>query len=260
MRDKRMGDLFRLNEKRFDEYSLEAGDLFLDYSKNIMNAATRELLVRLANEARVPEAVEAMFAGEPINITEGRSVLHVALRAAPSDGVAAGVAGVAEVADVLEKMTAFVQAVHAGELRGVTGRRFSDVVNIGIGGSDLGAVMAARALRHYWQPGMNFHAVSNVDGTQLVDLTETLDPEQTLFVICSKTFTTQETMSNANAASEWLSSALGGDAVTYHFAAASTNHEAMDSFGINPDYRFGFWDWVGGRYSICPLSACRWRL
>jgi glucose-6-phosphate isomerase len=250
MREKRMADLFRLNANRFDSYSMAAGDLFLDYSKNILNATTRKLLVRLAAEAGVPEAVEAMFAGEPINNTEGRSVLHVALRAKSSDGVAPDVPGVGDVADVLEKMTEFVQAVQAGEVRGVTGRQFTDIVNIGIGGSDLGAVMAANALRHYWQPGMNFHAVSNVDGTQLVDLTESLDPEQTLFVICSKTFTTQETMSNATAASEWLANALGGDAVTHHFAAASTNHEAMDAFGINPNYRFGFWDWVGGRYSI----------
>ena len=132
----------------------------------------------------------------------------------------------------------------------MTGRRLTEIVNIGIGGSDLGAVMASRALRHYWQPGMNFHSISNVDGTQLIDLTEKLDPEETLFIICSKTFTTQETMVNATAASEWLSSAMGGDAVANHFAAASTNHSAMDDFGINPDYRFGFWDWVGGRYSI----------
>ena len=134
MREKRMTDLFRLNENRFDSYSLEAGDLFLDYSKNILNATTRKLLVRLATEAGVPEAVEAMFAGEPINNTEGRSVLHVALRAKSSDGVATDVPGVAEVADVLEKMTEFVQAVHSGEVRGVTGRQFTDVVNIGIGG------------------------------------------------------------------------------------------------------------------------------
>jgi glucose-6-phosphate isomerase len=250
MRTKRIGDLFRQNTNRFDSYSLESGDLFLDYSKNILNANTRKLLCKLATEAGVPEAVEAMFAGEPINTTEGRSVLHVALRSKLSDEVALDVPGVSEIWDTLEQMTGFVNSVQSGELRGVTGRRLTEIVNIGIGGSDLGAVMASKALRHYWQPGMNFHSISNIDGTQLVDLTEQIDPEETLFIICSKTFTTQETMVNANAASDWLSTALGGDAVANHFAAASTNHEAMDAFGINPAYRFGFWDWVGGRYSI----------
>ena len=250
MRDARMADLFRMNSERFDAYTLEAGDLFLDYSKNLVNATTKKLLATLAREARVPEAVEAMFAGDLINVTEGRPALHVALRAKSSDGIAPKVPGVDRIADTLEKMTEFVHAVQTGEVRGVTGRNFTEVVNIGIGGSDLGAVMASNALRHYWQPGMNFHSISNVDGTQLVDLTERLDPEQTLFLICSKTFTTQETMVNAQAASEWLSSALGGDAVVHQFAAASTNHAAMDAFGINPNYRFGFWDWVGGRYSI----------
>ena len=250
MQSKQISDLFRRNSKRFEGYSLEAGDLFLDYSKNLINAKTRKLLVKLAKEAGVQEAIAAMFAGEKINNTEDRSVLHVALRAKMSDQVALDVPGVAEVWEVLEKMTGFVNAVHSGEIHGATGRRFTDIVNIGIGGSDLGLVMASRALRHYWQPGMNFHSVSNVDGTQLVDLTEQLNPEETLFVICSKTFTTQETMANANAASEWITNCIGGDAIAHHFAAASTNHEAMDVFGINPTYRFGFWDWVGGRYSI----------
>ena len=250
MRSKQIEELFRLNATRFDGYSLQAGELFLDYSKNIVNAKTRKLLVRLAYEAGVPAAIAAMFSGAAINETEGRPALHVALRATMSDEVAQDVPGVSEVWDVLEQMAGFVNAVHSGEIRGVTGRRLTDIVNIGIGGSDLGLVMASRALRHYWQPGMNFHSVSNVDGTQLVDLTEQLDPEETLFVICSKTFTTQETMVNAKAASEWMTNRLGGDAIEHHFAAASTNHSAMDLFGINPDYRFGFWDWVGGRYSL----------
>ena len=250
MKGRRIADLFRQNTRRFDGYSLEAGDLFLDYSKNPINANTRKLLCKLANEAGVPQAIESMFAGDLVNNTEHRSVLHVALRSNPSDEIAPDVPGVAEIWDTLDNVTEFVHAIHNGDIRGVTGRRLTNVVNIGIGGSDLGAVMASRALRPYWQPGMNFYSVSNVDGTQLVDLTEQLDPEETLFVICSKTFTTQETMVNANAASEWLSSALGGDAVANHFAAASTNHSAMDDFGINPRHRFGFWDWVGGRYSI----------
>ncbi len=250
MQVKQIDDLFRRNVLRFERYSLEAGDLFLDYSKNLLNAKTKRLLAKLVREAGVPEAVEAMFAGEPINNTENRSVLHVALRSKLSDQVALDVPGVSEIWEMLEKMTGFVHSVHDGSLTGVTGRKLTEIVNIGIGGSDLGAVMAANALRHYWQPGMNFHSVSNVDGTQLVDLTEQLDPEETLFIICSKTFTTQETMVNGNAASEWITNCLGGDAVASHFAAASTNQEAMDVFGINPDYRFGFWDWVGGRYSI----------
>jgi len=250
MRSRRISDLFHHNTKRFSGYSLEVGDLFLDYSKNLLNANTRKLLCKLAQEAGVPQAIEAMFSGKPINNTENRSVLHVALRAKMSDELALDVPGASEVWDVLEKMTRFVNAVQDGHIRGATGRKLTDIVNIGIGGSDLGLVMASRALRHYWQPGMNFHSVSNVDGTQLVDLTEQLDPEETLFVICSKTFTTQETMANAHAASEWVSNCVGGDAVGRHFAAASTNHEAMDVFGINPEYRFGFWDWVGGRYSI----------
>jgi len=191
-----------------------------------------------------------MFAGEAINTTENRAVLHVALRSKLSDQVALEVPGVAEIWQILEQMTQFVSAVQKGEIRGRNGRQLTEIVNIGIGGSDLGAVMASRALRHYWQPGMTFHSVSNVDGTQLVDLTEKLDPDETLFVICSKTFTTQETMTNANAAASWITDTLGAEAIGDHFAAASTNHDAMDVFGINPKYRFGFWDWVGGRYSL----------
>lgn len=250
MQSKRIAELFAKNRKRFEGYSVSAGDLFLDYSKNILNAKTRKLLVKLAKEAGVPAAVESMFAGEALNNTEDRSVLHVALRSKLSDEVALDIPGVAEIWETLEQITNFVNGVQHGRLLGSGGRRLTNIVNIGIGGSDLGPVMASRALRHYWQPGMNFYSVSNVDGTQLIDLTEQLDPEKTLFVICSKTFTTQETMANATAAAEWVIGRLGADAISLHFAAASTNHEAMDVFGINPDYRFGFWDWVGGRYSI----------
>ena len=250
MKSKSLGDLFRRNQQRFTGYSVEAGDLFLDYSKNFLNSETRKLLVKLAHEAGVPEAIEAMFAGEAINVTEGRPALHVALRSKLSDQVALEVPGVSDIWQTLEQMTQFVSAVQQGLIRGRNGRRLTEIVNIGIGGSDLGTVMASRALRHYWQPGMNFHSVSNVDGTQLVDLTEQLVPEETLFVICSKTFTTRETLSNANAAAQWITDSLGANAINEHFAAASTNQEAMDIFGINPQHRFGFWDWVGGRYSI----------
>lgn len=245
-----LNELFAADAHRFDSFSMESGDLLLDYSKNLIDAETRELLLALASEAGVAKAVEAMFAGEHINVTEDRPVLHVALRAEISDQVGHEVADVREVWQVLEQMNQFIASVHDGSLAGSTGQRLTDIVNIGIGGSDLGPVMASRALRHCWVPGMSFHSVSNVDGTQLADVRADLDPARTLFIVCSKTFTTQETMTNANAARQWVLDELGADAIQHHFAAASTNHEAMDAFGINPDYRFGFWDWVGGRYSL----------
>jgi len=255
MQSESIAELFVRNEQRHTCYFVEAGELTLDYSKNLVAAKTKKLLLKLADEAGLREAIDAMFAGEELNNTEGRPVLHVALRAEESDEVGQGVPGVSEISATREAMLTFVDAVQQGEIRGVTGRAFTDIVNIGIGGSDLGPVMASRALRHFWQPGMNFHSVSNVDGTQLMDLTEQLDPEQTLFVICSKTFSTQETMVNANAASQWILDRLGTNAIEHHFAAASVNHEAMDIFGVNPDYRFGFWDWVGGRYSIWSAAG-----
>ena len=250
MRRADMRDLFARDEDRASKFSLESGDLYLDFSKNLLTATTQKLLFELATEACVPEAIESMFNGEKLNVTEDRAVLHVALRSKMSDQVALEVPGVRDVWRVLTEMERFVESVHSGELRGHTGERLTDIVNIGIGGSDLGPVMASRALRDYWQDGMRFHSVSNIDGTQLVDLKKELDPARTLFIVCSKTFTTLETMTNANAARAWVSSVLGEKAVSAHFAAASTNHEAMDAFGINPDFRFGFWDWVGGRYSL----------
>ena len=245
-----LAELFERDKNRTERFSLDSGDLHLDYSKNYLTAETRKLLVRLAKEARVPQAIEAMFTGKIVNATEQRPALHAALRAKLSDQVALDVPGVLDVWRVLDRMESFVHAVHAGGIRGHGGQRLTEIVNIGIGGSDLGPVMASRALRHLWQPGMNFHSVSNVDGTELADLTEHLDAAQTLFIICSKTFTTQETMANADAARQWIERQLGPDAVRDHFAAASTNQDAMDAFGIHPDSRFGFWDWVGGRYSL----------
>lgn len=242
--------LFAADENRFDDLSLEAGDLFLDYSKNALTTETRGLLAGLAAEANVSQAIEAMYRGEAINVTENRAVLHVALRSRPEDGVGDRAEAVPEVWEVLERLTRFVEQVQEGEICGQAGDAFTDVVNIGIGGSDLGPVMAARALRQFWQPGMRFHSVSNVDGTQLADLKAELDPKRTLFVVCSKTFTTQETMTNAQHAREWIVGTLGAAAVASHFVAASTNHAAMDAFGIDADRRFGFWDWVGGRYSL----------
>ncbi len=250
IRGRTLGDLFARDRGRVERFTASAGALSLDYSKNHLTAKTRKLLVRLAKEAGVPAAIEAMFAGEPINVTEQRSVLHVALRSKIADTIALDVPGVRDVWKVLSAMEVFVDGVQSGQVAGSTGKRLTDIVNIGIGGSDLGPVMVSRALRPYWQDGMRFHSVSNVDGTQLADLTSELDPETTLFVICSKTFTTLETMTNARMAREWVVGRLGADAVTDHFVAASTNHAAMNAFGIHPEYRFGFWDWVGGRYSV----------
>ena len=250
MRDASLKALFSRDKNRASGYSLQANDLLLDYSKNHVNSTTRKLLVRLAREAAVPAAIEAMFSGDVINQTEARSVLHVALRSKISDTVALETPGVREVWEVLANIEEFVEGVQAGKIKGSTGKRFADIVNIGIGGSDLGPVMASRALRPYWKKGMRFHSVSNIDGTQLADLQKELDPATTLIVVCSKTFTTLETMTNANAARQWIVKSLGKRAVDAHFVAASTNHSAMDAFGINADYRFGFWDWVGGRYSL----------
>lgn len=250
MRDRSLRELFSRDKKRVDRFSLEAGDLFLDYSKNHLNNSTRNMLTQLAKQARVPAAIDAMFSGGKINKTEDRPALHGALRAKIADTVALDTPGVREIWEVLTQIESFVDGVHSGEIKGSTGKKLTDVVNIGIGGSDLGPVMASRALRPYWQDSMRFHSVSNVDGTQLADLTSELSAESTLFVICSKTFTTIETMTNANAARDWIVEQLGEPAVPSHFAAASTNHEAMDMFGIHTDFRFGFWDWVGGRYSL----------
>ncbi len=250
LREKTLVEIAGRDEARFDEFSVAAGDLLLDYSKNFLTAETRDRLLALADEANLRAAIDAMFSGEHINVTEDRAVLHTALRAAPEDGVGGDEPGVDEVGPVLDRIAAFVSAVQSGDITGSTGKPLRNIVNIGIGGSDLGPVMASRALRTFWQPGMTFHSASNVDGTQLADLRNTLDVEETLFIVCSKTFTTQETMTNAQAARAWVVDALGEDAVVRHFAAASTNHAAMDEFGVDPEFRFGFWDWVGGRYSL----------
>ena len=250
MRTRTLRELFSRDKKRVERFGLKANDLFLDYSKNHLNSTTRKLLVQLAKQANVPAAIDAMFAGDHINKTEDRAVLHVALRAKMSDTISLETPGVSEVWEVLTRMESFVDDVYSGAIKGSTGKRLTNVVNIGIGGSDLGPVMASRALRQYWRQGMRFHSVSNIDGTQLADLKEELDPETTLFVICSKTFTTLETMTNAKAARAWVVDQLDEGAIQYHFVAASTNQEAMDDFGIRADFRFGFWDWVGGRYSL----------
>jgi glucose-6-phosphate isomerase len=231
----------------------EGAGLYLDYSKNRITDETLELLIALAKQSGLRARAEAMFAGERINVSENRSVLHVALRMPRSASlIVDGVDVVAEVHEVLDRMSAFAQRIRSGEWRGHTGEPIKNVVNIGIGGSDLGPVMAYEALRHYSRRDMAFRFVSNVDSTDFVEATRDLDPAQTLVIVSSKTFTTLETMTNAHSAREWILSALGGDetAIAKHFVAVSTNAEGVAEFGIDTDNMFGFWDWVGGRYSM----------
>ena len=237
---------------RAARFSGEAAGWFVDYAKTRVTPAVLDGLLALADATGVTARRDAMFAGEPINETEGRAVLHVALRARSGGRSRPDGEDVHDaVQAVLARMEAFTRAVHAGERRGYTGERFTDVVNIGIGGSDLGPVMATEALRPYWTQGIRPHFVSNVDGTHLAETLRGLDPARTLFLIASKTFTTQETMTNAASARAWfLESGAGEGAVARHFAALSTNLEATARFGIPEETTFGFWDWVGGRYSL----------
>ena len=245
-------DLFAKDSDRGTRLALEAEDIYLDYSKNLITGQTLELLVELAEERGLRERIDAMFAGEAINSTEGRSVLHVALRAPAGSRIeVAGTNVVTGVQQVLKRMSVFAERVRAGEWKGATGKPVRNVVNIGIGGSDLGPVMAYEALRHYSLRDMTFRFVSNVDGTDFVEATRDLDPAETLFIVSSKTFTTLETMTNAQSAKRWLLAALGDEAaVARHFIAVSTNEAAVRAFGIDPANMFGFWDWVGGRYSL----------
>ena len=230
----------------------EAAGLHLDYSKNRVTDETLALLGQLAVERRVPERIAAMWRGDKINVTEQRSVLHIALRAARSDTfMADGVNVVPEVYAVLDRMSQFSDRVRSGEWKGFTGKRIKNVINIGIGGSDLGPVMAYEALRHYSQRDMTFRFVSNVDGTDFAEAVHDLAPDETLFIISSKTFTTLETLTNAHAARSWLLKSLSDEsAVSRHFVAVSTNDAEVKKFGIDTANMFGFWDWVGGRYSM----------
>ncbi len=246
-------ELFAEDPERGERMTLTAGDLFLDYSKNLITDETVELLAALARERGVEERRDAMFRGERINSTENRSVLHVALRMPRERSlIVDGTDVVAEVHEVLEWMSDFAGRVRSGEWRGHTGRPIRNVINIGIGGSDLGPVMAYEALRHYSRREMNFRFVSNVDGTDFAEAVVDLDPAETLFIVSSKTFTTLETMTNAKTAREWALAGLGGeeDAIAKHFVAVSTNADAVAEFGIDTRNMFGFWDWVGGRYSM----------
>ena len=253
IRSKSLRRLFADDRTRGRRLTAEAAGLFLDYSKNRVTDRTIALLVRLANESGLRGRIDAMFRGDRINVTENRAVLHVALRA-PRDAsiVVDGKNVVLDVHAVLDRMAAFAERVRSGEWRGHTGKRIRNIVNIGIGGSDLGPVMAFEALRHYSERTLTFRFVSNVDGTDFVEATRDLDPADTLFIVSSKTFTTLETMTNATSARDWLIAGLGGDrrAVARHFVAVSTNAEKVSAFGIDTANMFGFWDWVGGRYSM----------
>ena len=245
-------ELFAADPGRGERLALEACGLYLDYSKNRVTGETLKLLAALAAESGLRERTASMFRGDAINTTEKRSVLHVALRAPAGEKIVVdGVDVVAEVHAVLDRMEAFAEAVRSGRWRGHSGKRIAHVVSIGIGGSDLGPVMAYEALRHYSQRDLTFHFVSNVDATDLVEATRDLDAAETLFIVCSKTFTTLETLTNAHAARAWCVAALGDEkAVAKHFVAVSTNAEGVQKFGIAPENMFGFWDWVGGRYSM----------
>jgi glucose-6-phosphate isomerase len=265
--------LFAADPTRGEKMTAEGAGLYLDYSKNRVTDETLGLLVALAEQSGLAARIEAMFRGERINVSENRAVLHVALRMPKSASlIVEGVDVVKQVHEVLERMAAFATRVRSGEWRGHTGRAIRNIVNIGIGGSDLGPVMAYEALRHYSERAMTFRFVSNVDATDFVEATRDLDPAETLFMVSSKTFTTVETMTNARSAREWLLAGLGSDtgpgsetgsgpgrrssgadheeAIAKHFVAVSTNAELVSQFGIDTENMFGFWDWVGGRYSM----------
>jgi glucose-6-phosphate isomerase len=245
--------LFAEDPGRGERMTVEAAGLFLDYSKNRVTSETLTLLLQLAEESGLRRRIDAMFSGEKINITEKRAVLHVALRAPRNQTIKVdGENVVPAVHTVLDKMTEFANRVRSGDWKGHTGKRIRNVVNIGIGGSDLGPVMAYEALKHYSDRSMTFRFVSNVDGNDFAEAVHDLDPTETLFVVSSKTFTTLETMTNAHSARNWLVLGLGGDqsSVAKHFVAVSTNAGEVSKFGIDTANMFGFWDWVGGRYSM----------
>jgi len=251
--ERHLRQLFEDDPKRAEKFTVEAVGIYFDYSKNRITEKTLRLLLELAEESGLRERIDAMFRGEKINVTENRAVLHVALRAPKEASIMVdGKNVVPEVHAVLDKMTAFCNRVRSGAWTGHTGKRIRNVINVGIGGSDLGPVMAYEALKHYSERGMTFRFVSNVDSTDFAEAVADLDPSETLFIISSKTFTTLETMTNAHTARDWALKGLGADekAVAKHFVAVSTNAAEVAKFGIDTENMFGFWDWVGGRYSM----------
>jgi len=252
MKHVHMKDMFMDHRDRYQKYCFAVPEIICDFSKNIINDTTVNLLLQLADECRLKEAIEAMFTGEKINETEDRSVLHTALRNFSGGPVFSdGKNVMPEVRQVLEQMKAFCSRVHSGEWKGYSGKKIKYFVNIGIGGSDLGPVMVTEALKPYWVEGIQTYFVSNIDGTDLAEVLKKVTPDETIFLIASKTFTTQETMTNAHSAREWfLKTAPDESAVAKHFVALSTNEKDVKAFGIDVDNMFVFWDWVGGRYSL----------
>jgi len=252
MKKRHMREMFRKDTERFSRFSLTFEDITLDYSKNIISGRTMNLLLDLAEQCRVRDAIESMFGGEKINETEGRSVLHVALRNRSNTPMYVdGTDVMPEVNGVLQKMKVFSDSIISGDWRGYSGKAMTDIVNIGIGGSDLGPLMVTEALLPYKKPGIRVHFVSNVDGTHIAETLKKLSPDTALFMIASKTFTTQETMTNAHSARKWFLDAARDDAfIKKHFVAISTNIHEVEKFGIDSANMFQFWDWVGGRYSL----------
>ena len=252
MKERSIREMFARDPSRADRFSLTVADVFFDYSKNLITDETMALLCQLAEECELPRWIDLMFSGMRINETEGRAVLHTALRNRSDRPVLFdGQDVMPGVQEVLAQMRDFTQRIRAGAWKGHTGKLITDIVNIGIGGSDLGPVMVTEALRPYWQDGLRAHFVSNVDGTHLAETLKRVDPETTLFIVASKSFTTQETLTNAHSARAWLIEQLGDEAaVAKHFVALSTNKRAVEAFGIDPANMFAFWDWVGGRYSL----------
>ena len=252
MKQVHMRQLFAEDAQRFEKFSLRFEDILFDYSKNLITEETRTKLLELARECQVEAAIKAMFGAEKINATEGRAVLHTALRNTSNKPVMLDGQNVMDdVNKVLQKMEHYCQQIHSGAQKGYTGKPIRYIVNIGIGGSDLGPVMVTEALKPYWVKGIQPYFVSNVDGTHIAETLKKVTPEETLFLVASKTFTTQETMTNANTAREWfLQHAKDEKHIALHFAALSTNEKAVKAFGIDPVNMFEFWDWVGGRYSL----------
>jgi glucose-6-phosphate isomerase len=252
LKPQHLRDLFKADPARGTRFTAEADGIFLDYSKNRITDETLKLLIELAEQSGLKQHIEAMFTGQKINVTENRAVLHVALRAPKSESIVVdGEDVVPAVHDTLDKMSAFADKIRSGEWKGHTGKRIKNVINIGIGGSDLGPVMAYEALKHYSQRDLNFLFVSNVDGTDFAEAVHNLNADETLFLIASKTFTTLETMTNAHSARDWfLASGAPESEIAKHFAALSTNGKLVSEFGIDTANMFGFWDWVGGRYSM----------
>ena len=246
-----MRDLFLADDKRAKKYTLKLKDMYLDYSKNRFDDKVMENLIALAKECKLEEKIKDMFDGVKINNTENRSVLHIALRNRSKRAIFSDNENVMpKINDVLQKIKSFSEAVRSGEFKGATGKKLTNIVNIGIGGSDLGPVMVCEALRKYWAKDINCYFISNIDGTACAEVLNKIDPETTLFIVASKTFTTIETLTNAKTCRQWLVNALGKDAVDKHFVALSTNKAEVEKFGINTENMFEFWDFVGGRYSL----------